>query len=42
MSALRSTRMVPERLSDVTAALAQVLDVSPKALDVPDIDSYVG
>lgn len=28
--------------ADVTAALAQVFDVSPKALDVPDIDSYVG
>ena len=28
--------------SDVTEALAQVLDVSPKALDVPDIDSYIG
>ena len=28
--------------ADVTAALAQVLDISPKALDVPDIDSYVG
>ena len=28
--------------ADVTAALAQVLDVSPKALDVPDIDSYIG
>ena len=28
--------------ADVTAALAQVLDVSPKALDVPDIDSYAG
>ena len=28
--------------SDVTAALAKVLDVSPKALDVPDIDSYTG
>ena len=27
---------------DVTAALAKVLDVSPKALDVPDIDSYIG
>ena len=27
---------------DVTAALAKVLDVSPKALDVPDIDSYTG
>ena len=26
----------------VTAALAKVLDVSPKALDVPDIDSYSG
>ena len=28
--------------ADVTDALAQVLDVSPKALDVPDIDSYTG
>ena len=28
--------------ADVTAALAEVLDVSPKALDVPDIDSYTG
>ena len=28
--------------ADVTAALAQVFDVSPKALDVPDIDSYTG
>ena len=28
--------------ADVTAALAQVLDVSPKALDVPDINSYTG
>ena len=28
--------------ADVTEALAQVLDVSPKALDVPDIDSYIG
>ena len=27
--------------ADVTAALAQVLDVSPKALDVPDIDSVL-
>ena len=26
----------------MTAALAQVLDISPKALDVPDIDSYIG
>lgn len=28
--------------ADLTASLAQALDVSPKALDVPDIDSYVG
>ena len=28
--------------SELTAALAQVLDVSPLALTVPDIDSYVG
>jgi transcriptional regulator with XRE-family HTH domain len=28
--------------ADLTAALAQVLDVSPQALAVPDIDSYVG
>ena len=28
--------------ADVTTALADVLDVSPKALDVPDIDSYSG
>ena len=28
--------------ADVTEALAQVLDVSPKALDVPDIDSHIG
>ena len=28
--------------ADLTAALAEVLDVSPKALDVPDIDSYAG
>ena len=28
--------------SELTAALAQVLDVSPHALSVPDIDSYVG
>ena len=27
--------------ADLTAALAQVLDVSPHALSVPDIDSYV-
>ena len=28
--------------ADVAFALAQVLDISPKALDVPDIDSYTG
>ena len=28
--------------ADLTATLAQVLDVSPHALSVPDIDSYVG
>ena len=28
--------------ADLTAALATVLDVSPHALSVPDIDSYVG
>ena len=28
--------------SELTTALAQVLDVSPQALDVPDIDSYIG
>jgi len=28
--------------ADLTAELARVLDVSPKALDVPEIDSYVG
>ena len=28
--------------ADLTAALAQVLDVSPHALSVPDIDSYIG
>lgn len=28
--------------ADLTSALAQILDVSPHALDVPDIDSYVG
>ena len=28
--------------ADLTAALAQALDVSPHALDVPDIDSYIG
>ena len=28
--------------ADVTAALANILDVSPLALSVPDIDSYLG
>ena len=28
--------------ADVTAALADILDVSPQALAVPDIDSYIG
>ena len=28
--------------AELTAALAQARDVSPQALDVPDIDSYVG
>ena len=28
--------------SDLTTALAQALDVAPQALDVPDIDSYIG
>ena len=28
--------------TDLTAALANVLDVSPQALSVPDIDSYIG
>ena len=28
--------------ADLTAALAQVLDVSPQALDVPDSDSQIG
>ena len=28
--------------ADLTAGLAHALDVSPKALDVPDIDSYIG
>ena len=27
--------------AELTAALAQALDVSPHALDVPDIDSYI-
>ena len=28
--------------AELTAALAQALDVSPHALDVPDIDNYIG
>lgn len=28
--------------ADLTVALAQVLEVSPNALSVPDIDSYIG
>ncbi len=28
--------------ADLTAALAHALDVSPKALDIPDIDSDIG
>lgn len=28
--------------SELTAALANILDVSPQALSVPDIDSYIG
>ena len=28
--------------ADLTAALAKELDVSPEALNVPDIDSYIG
>ena len=28
--------------SDLTAALAQALDVAPQALDIPDIDSQIG
>ena len=28
--------------ADLTAALAQILDVAPQALAVPDIDSYIG
>ena len=28
--------------ADLTNKLAQALDVSPKALDLPDIDSYIG
>lgn len=28
--------------AELTAALAQALDVSPHALDVPDIESYIG
>ena len=28
--------------TELTSALAQALDVAPQALDVPDIDSYIG
>ena len=43
MCALHSTKQDQEPLrQNLTAALAQVLDVSPHALSVPDIDSYVG
>lgn len=28
--------------AELTASLAQALDVAPQALDVPDIDSYIG
>ena len=28
--------------ADMTAALANILDVSPQALSVPDLDSYIG
>lgn len=28
--------------ADLTASLAQILDVAPQALDVPDIDSQIG
>ena len=28
--------------ADLTAALAQALDVAPQALDIPDIDSQIG
>ena len=28
--------------TDLTAALARALDVAPQALDIPDIDSYIG
>ena len=28
--------------TDLTAALAHALDVAPQALDIPDIDSYIG
>ena len=35
-------KMAPGRKADLTAALAEALDVSPQALSVPDIDSYTG
>ncbi len=28
--------------AELTSALAQALDVAPQALDIPDIDSYIG
>ena len=28
--------------ADLTASLAHALDVAPQALDIPDIDSYIG
>jgi len=28
--------------AEITAALAQILGVSPQALDIPDIDNYIG
>ena len=36
-----STRRDVYKRQDLTAALAQVLEVSPNALSVPDIDSYI-
>ena len=43
MCVWHSTKLAPvNQKADLTAALAQVLEVSPQALDVPDIDSYIG
>ena len=39
---LRRARELGVPVTHRAAALAEVLDVSPKALDVPDIDSYTG